>query len=70
MTPAIGRVVHVIETCTGGDDWTIHATLDQAMTDGAVYTVAFATATDARWVRIRTTSSPSHVAWYELGIFG
>jgi hypothetical protein len=70
MRPAIAKVAHVIETCTAGEDWAVQVDIAQAMTDGAVYAFPFPGGVEARWVRIRTTSSPCAVAWYEIGIFG
>jgi hypothetical protein len=70
MQPAIGQVVHVIESCVGGEDWSVRATLEQQMTDRAVYAVDFGDRVDARWVRIRTEASPAAIAWYEIGVFG
>lgn len=70
MKPAIAKVAHVIETCTGGEDWVIQVDIAQSMTDGAVYSFPFESAVEARWVRIRTTASPCAVAWYEIGVFG
>lgn len=70
MSPAIGRVRHVVETCEGGEEFAPQATLDQQMTDAAVYAVAFAAPVQARWVRVRTEASTSTVAWREIGVFG
>jgi hypothetical protein len=70
MQPAIGRVLHVVETCAAGEDWTVHVTLDQTMTDAGVYSYDFGTPVQARWLRIRTEASVSNVGWYEIGIFG
>ncbi|MCB9561956.1 MAG: discoidin domain-containing protein [Kofleriaceae bacterium] len=71
MAPATGRVHHVVETCEGGEDWQVRATLEQVMTDAAVYAVGFASPVAARWVRVRTEATPSaYVGWAEIGIFG
>jgi hypothetical protein len=70
MSPAIGAVRHVIETCEAGEEFAVQITLDQQMTDAAVYAVMFAAPVQARWVRVRTEASSSTVAWREVGVFG
>jgi hypothetical protein len=70
MSPAIGRVRHVVETCEAGEEFAVQVTLDQQMTDAAVYCVAFAAPVQARWIRVRTEASTSTVAWREVGVFG
>ncbi len=70
MSPAIARVHHVVETCEAGEEWAQRASLEQSMTDAAVYAVDFGKPVQARWVRIRTERSGSMVGWYEVGIFG
>lgn len=70
MAPAIAQVRHVIETCEAGEDFAVQVTLDQQMTDAAVYAVTFTAPVRARWVRVRTEASSSTVAWREVGVFG
>src|SRR5262249_39327406 len=70
MSPAIGKILHVVETCEAGEDRAVRATIGQTMTDGAVYAYDFGAPVAARWVRIRTEVSPSKVGWYEIGIYG
>ena len=70
MSPAIGRIHHVVESCAAGEDWRVHVTLQQTMTDAGVYSYDFGAPVDARWIRVRTEASPSKVGWYEIGVFG
>lgn len=70
MSPAIGQVRHVVETCEAGEEFAVQATLDQQMTDAAVYAVAFPAPVQARWIRVRTEASTSSVAWREVAVFG
>jgi len=70
MSPAIGQVRHVVETCEAGEEFAVQATLDQQMSDAAVYAVMFAAPVQARWIRVRTEASSSTVAWREVGVFG
>jgi hypothetical protein len=39
------------------------------MTSGQVYSYAFATPATGRYLRVRSTSSPSWISWTEVGAF-
>jgi hypothetical protein len=64
-----GSVGHVVETSPDGTTWTARVTISQAMSNGVVYSFDFGTYVTARYVRVRSTSSPSWIAWTEIAVF-
>ena len=73
LTPAMspdGSTTHVIYAGTSPNPQTQVATVTDARgTNMATIPVSF-TPTTARYIRIKTTSSPSWVAWKELEVYG
>jgi len=69
MNPSPADVVHVVELSLNGTDWTTQLTLSQSMAAQQVYPFDFGAPVTARYVRVTTTSSPSWVAWAEVGVY-
>jgi hypothetical protein len=66
MTPD-GAVTHVIEASSNGSTWTNVRTITRTMANGGAYGVDFPGAgVTTRFLRVRTTSTPSWVAWKEI----
>jgi LruC domain-containing protein len=70
MLPSTAQVVHVIEGSLNGTSWSNVLTVSQTMTTEVVYPFVLPVPVSVRHVRIRTTSSPSWVAWSDINIWG
>lgn len=66
MTPRNADVTHVFETSSDDVTYDLLATVQQSMTSGRVYTICFGAPVEARHLRVRTTASPSWVAWRDI----
>jgi cysteine-rich repeat protein len=64
-----GNSTHVIETSNNGVDFATTYTVSQYLVDQYEYSFLFVTPVTARYLRVKTTTSPSWVAWWEVGIF-
>jgi hypothetical protein len=65
MSPR-GHVVHVVEVSHDGVTFEPRARYDGKMWDSGVFVVKLEPAARARFIRLRTESSPSWVAWFEI----
>ncbi len=65
MSPR-GRVVHVVEISDDGKSFEPRARYDGEMFDSGAFVVKLEPAARARFIRIRTETSPSWVAWFEI----
>jgi hypothetical protein len=69
MSPTTASVVHVIEVSDNGSAWRTALTVSQVMTGGQTYPLAFPATQSARYLRVRSTSSPSWIAWVEVAVY-
>ncbi|MEZ4389605.1 MAG: discoidin domain-containing protein [Polyangiales bacterium] len=69
QSPSPANVVHVVSVSSNGSSFTNVRTISQVMSNGGTYSFDFGQNVSARYVRVTTTSSPSWVAWSEVGVF-
>jgi len=69
MSPGTAGVGHVVEVSDNGSAWRLAHTISQTMSSGQVYPFAFAQPQTARFLRVRSTSSPSWIAWVEVAVY-
>ncbi len=69
MSPTTAGVGHVVEVSDNGSAWRVAHTVSQTMSSGQVYPFAFSQPQSARFLRVRSTSSPSWIAWVEVAVY-
>lgn len=69
MSPTPAGVTHVVEVSSDGATFTPTLTISQTMASSGTYGYDFGRDVSARYVRVRTLSSPSWVAWGEVAVF-
>ncbi|MBL8604225.1 MAG: discoidin domain-containing protein [Myxococcales bacterium] len=68
MSPGTATVTHLVETSNDRSTWAVARTITQVMTNAQTYPFTF-TAVSARYLRVRSTASPSWIAWREIAVF-
>ncbi len=66
MTPVTADVTHVVEISDDGETYRSLAILTGVMTSGEGYALRLPKRIATRYLRVRTTASPSWVAWREI----
>jgi F5/8 type C domain len=69
MSPSPAAVTHLVEASDDGTTWRTVRTISQVMASSETYSFDFGTPVTTRFLRMRTTSSPSWVSWVDVAVF-
>lgn len=68
-SPSPASVNHVIETSLDGVTYTPRINMVQTVSSQGMYSFDFGSSVSARYLRVRSVSSPSWISWYEIAAF-
>ena len=68
-SPSPAAVTHQFQISTNGSSWVTQKIWSATIKNSGIYNIDFGNNVSARYVRVRTTKTPSWVAWTEVAVF-